>query len=527
MYIVKYGERYLHDPKTPDCILNDLSLDCEENSCGFCEFTMYPTHPLYDTLREHNCEITVYEDDELLFTGFIYELGKNFQLEYNVKCKGVLGYLSESIVRPYGVPGGDRTYTDIREYFTWLINNHNSQVDESRQFRIGKIESYNFDVERFYPSNKSYSNTWDEINERLIGENGIGGYVRVRDEGVRYIDYIYDYSDVNTQILDFGVNLTDYTHTDDSLELATFIIPTGNRTSDTGYEHYENTKYGPYYGIIPTNDREPVPDKSYYILKYVREDFTTEDSAGYNMWPMYENCGRLTEFESGVTYYEYDVYQSTADSALTIRGISGYEFDNTRKKYPNGDDFAMKDDMVYSISAVAKYGWIGYTHSNTAINTRAGLVSEAISALNDRIEPRRTITINAIDMHLLNPDIRPIRIGEFIRVRSKPHNIDSYFLCRGIELDLNKPDNSKYTLGCLPDTYTDSQKKTINILNSSVTNQFETTNKPVSKIDAKKTNDKIDAVTLTYEDGTTNTYKYSFNEEGDVTKFGDIPIVWS
>ena len=90
MYFVKYGKNYLHDPRTDDYILLDLTLDCEENSCGYCDFTIYPNHPMYGKLRERDADnpIEVYDGDILLFAGFIYNLGEEFYLDGHVKCKG-------------------------------------------------------------------------------------------------------------------------------------------------------------------------------------------------------------------------------------------------------------------------------------------------------------------------------------------------------------------------------------------------------------------------------------------------------
>ena len=40
-----------------------------------------------------------------------------------------------------------------------------------------------------------------------------GGYLRIRHEaGVRYLDYLWDYGGVNTQVIRFGENLLDLTH---------------------------------------------------------------------------------------------------------------------------------------------------------------------------------------------------------------------------------------------------------------------------------------------------------------------------
>ena len=94
MYFVKYGKEYLHDPRIQDCVIFEPSLECEKNTCGFFDFTIYPDNPLHDKLKERDSSnpIEVYDDDILLFSGFIYELGKEFYLSGQVKCKGELAY---------------------------------------------------------------------------------------------------------------------------------------------------------------------------------------------------------------------------------------------------------------------------------------------------------------------------------------------------------------------------------------------------------------------------------------------------
>ena len=50
MYRVLYGDKLLHDPRSDVYYLAELSLDQNQNECGYCEFTMSPRHPLYDAL---------------------------------------------------------------------------------------------------------------------------------------------------------------------------------------------------------------------------------------------------------------------------------------------------------------------------------------------------------------------------------------------------------------------------------------------------------------------------------------------
>ena len=492
MYFVKYGKEYLHDPRSKGYMLLDLTIDCEENSCGYCDFTIYPDHPMYGKLRERDADnpIEVYDDDILLFAGFIYELGKEFYLNGQVRCKGELDYLSESIVRPYSTLQrgyGNLAPYSLNSYFEWLIDQHNKQVSDNKQFKIGHVYLSNLDKNNYiYAENDMYPSTVEEISEKLI--NVYGGYLQVRHEnGSRYIDYIAEWSDENTQILDFGVNLTDYTETDDSSSLATYVVPMGASMSSTDYDYND--------GYFVTSDTSPVKGKEYYtrasrytecsgltsfdygVTYYetqgstetfiITSDTTPNSSKKYYIRSnIYSICpDDISAFESGTTYYEYNEANDESRLLLTLNGYPDNYLHST--KYIN------KGDLIYSVNGVKKYGWIGKTVQNAAIATKKELYQQGLIELINAESPKRTIEIKAVDMHFVNSDIKPIRIGEYVRVRSAPHNLDSYFLCREISLDLNNPENSTYILGSTYDTLTGEQNKRAKELNSKLNKQYD------------------------------------------------------
>lgn len=450
MYFVKYGKEYLHDPRVDNCSLSDLSLTGEENSCGYLDFTISPFHPMYGKLRERdaNNPIEVYDNDILLFFGFIYELGKEFLLDGHVKCKGDLDYLSESVVRPYSTIQkgyGTTVPHSVNEYFQWLIEQHNSQVEPNKQFIVGINTSASLVSNNYvFEESIEYPNTLDEIKNKLL--KILGGYIRVRKvNGLRYIDYISELKDYNAQILDFGVNLTDYSQVDNSNDLATFIVPLGSKISETEYSYDD--------GYFVTSDTSVDSNKKYY----------TKNEKNYN------ECHDLTAFESGTTYYEYNEYNDESDLPLTIEGISNGSISDV--------DYKVNGDMIYCDSAIKKYGWIGYSETFSGIKIKEYLAIDGVASLKKKVSPKRTIEIKAVDMHLINPDIKPIRIGEYVRVRSVPHNLDSYFLCVDIDLNLNNPEDSIYTLGTTFDTLTGQQNKMINELNSKVLKNYEIASK--------------------------------------------------
>lgn len=535
MYFVKYGNEYLHDPRVDKCMLLDLSLDCEENSCGYCDFTIYPDHPMYNKIKERDADnpVEVYDDNTLLFAGFIYELGKEFYLDGHVKCKGELDYLSESIVRPYStlpIEYGNQAPDTIDGYFKWLIEQHNGQVSVNKKFVVGvsqggALSKYNY----IFRENRQYPKTIDEISEKLLNNDNVGGYLRTRHEnGIRYIDYLSEWTESNTQILDFGINLTDYTQTDDSADIATFVIPLGAKMKDTNYSYYN--------GYFKSSDETMDLEKEYYTQSYEQckkmlsfeegvtyyekevDTFVTSDTSpveGIDYYTKSEDSDYYTrqdisKFVSGVTYYEQEDYYVVtsdttpsddktyyilrSDSYSLVSELGRFKKHDVYYEYYNGLDesdlsltitgltdgetseagYIKSGDMIYSESAVRKYGWIGTTYEDADLTEKESLLEAGLLVLKELVSPKRTIEIKAVDMHLVNPSIKPIKVGEYVRVRSRPHGLDSYFLCTSIDLDLNNPENSTYTLGTTFDTLTGQQNKKINELNAAVDKQYET-----------------------------------------------------
>lgn len=117
---------------------------------------------------------------------------------------GELSFLLDTIQRPYSFQGNPN------DLFKNFINNHNSQVEDTKKFEIRNCDvpdSNNY-INR---ENSDYSNTLDAINDKLIDLNG--GYLEtgpLADEK-RYIDYISNYTHINSQNIIFGENLLDIT----------------------------------------------------------------------------------------------------------------------------------------------------------------------------------------------------------------------------------------------------------------------------------------------------------------------------
>lgn len=142
-------------------------------------------------------------------------------------------------------------------------------------------------------------------------------------------------------------------------------------------------------------------------------------------------------------------------------------------------DITKWGDVVYSISGVQRYGYREYSYSNTDITTQSYLLDSACIQLQKLLSPSLTLDIQAVDMALFVDGFDHLDIGQAVRVRSKPHNIDEYLMVTSIDLDLQDPGNTEYTLGVTYDTLTGQQSAYLKSLNSGINSALDS----VEKID--------------------------------------------
>lgn len=225
MYTITCDEYILSDPRHEDLIVDSPKLNLEVNKNGSLEFTIYPSHPYYDRLNKLKSIVTVYQDNKAIFKGRIIDDELGFYNEKHVTVEGILGFLLDSIQEPFEYQGS------VADLFVQFINNHNSQVDSFQKFRIGNITVVdpNDYINR---SSTDYLTTKEAIESRLL--ETCGGYLNIRYEREgNYIDYLVDFEDTSTQIIEFGENLIDLTQKIDAINIKTGIIPLGAKLKDS------------------------------------------------------------------------------------------------------------------------------------------------------------------------------------------------------------------------------------------------------------------------------------------------------
>lgn len=162
-----------------------------------------------------------------MFTVFVMlSESMDFYNNRDLYCEGELAYFNDSTQPPAEFSG-----KSIRAYLEELIRVHNSKVGANRQFSIGAVTVVDENFPTYYTNN---DNTMAILNALI---EKYGGHMRVRKvDGVRYLDYLAEYPDTCSQVIQFGSNMIDFTKQWDSSEFATVIVPLGNRLDDSPIE---------------------------------------------------------------------------------------------------------------------------------------------------------------------------------------------------------------------------------------------------------------------------------------------------
>ena len=351
MYRVYCNNSPLYDLRDEDLVLISPIVKIGENTAGSFEFSILPKHPHYEEVNELTSVITAYDGDEEIFCGRVVEITKDLYNRKKVICEGELAYFNDSIQRPAKYQG-----LTVRGYLETLVNIHNQQVKNQgidKTFKVGAVTVQ--DNNDYVYKYTNWESTLEVIKTDLL--NTYGGYLRIRKEnGVRYIDYLADYPNTNTQVIEFGSNLLDFTHDMVASDIVTAVIPLGARLED------------------------------------------------------------VTEVEG-------------LDAYLTIKDING------------GVDY------VYSQEAVKSYGWIFKTVKWDDVHVADNLLKKGNEYLTDIQFAQITLTVSAVDLHMLHVDMERIKVLDEIRVTSSPNGLDRFFPVSEMTIYLDKPSNNKLTLG--------------------------------------------------------------------------------
>jgi len=201
-------------------------LTLEDNGAGSLTVTIPPQNVAYHSIVRMVTDISVQKDGEEIWAGRVLSESEDFYRNRVLYCEGELAFFNDTTQPPAEYSG-----LTVRGYLEKLIFVHNSKAAANRQFAVGAVTVVDENFPTYYTN---YENTMSLINA-MVEE--YGGHIRGRKgNGIRYVDYLKDYPDTCSQVIQFGSNMIDFTKQWDSSEFATVIVPLGNRLEDSPIE---------------------------------------------------------------------------------------------------------------------------------------------------------------------------------------------------------------------------------------------------------------------------------------------------
>jgi hypothetical protein len=216
-YRLTYGDKTLFDPYTDDRV-HDARLTAKVNNPDYLDFTLPPGHSLYGEVRERGELVRLEWDGACLFLGEVESVEDGIDGERDVACVGALSWLGDTVVRPYSTVAGEAGLTapdTVDGLFEWYVGQHNGHcLDSRRRFSVGANQGAALDANNHvYRASEQLPATWDEIDDKILST--LGGYVSVGYDPLTVSLYA-DVHETNAQMIDFGVNITDFSRRTDS-----------------------------------------------------------------------------------------------------------------------------------------------------------------------------------------------------------------------------------------------------------------------------------------------------------------------
>lgn len=241
MYQIKCDDFILYDQREDELIVGNPKCKLEVNTVGSASFDIYATHPYYDRPQKLRSVFEISQDGFVIFRGRMTEDSRDFDNMKAIDIEGAMAYFNDSIVRPFAFPEdweGNAAYNTAKQsgnvvefFLNWLIENHNSQVEEFQQFKLGNVTVS--DPNNYISfENSDYENTWATLENKLF-KGSLGGYlcIRYEDDG-NYIDYVADFEYTNIQRIEYGKNLLDIKSDSDATETYSAVLPLGMKIKD-------------------------------------------------------------------------------------------------------------------------------------------------------------------------------------------------------------------------------------------------------------------------------------------------------
>lgn len=184
-----------------------------------CDFSIPLGHEHYNLGTLMTSNVTVYENDEMIFYGRITEISYDFHNTKSYYCEGALAFLNDTVQQDEVI---DKI--GVADLFRKIIANHNLIMPNSRQLEIGNI---NIDNRPLYEVDLTRQMSYSMLQSKCI--NVESGYLYVTNG--RTVNWVKSIGRTAETSISFGLNLLDITQNINVSDIKTVVVGTGQLVS--------------------------------------------------------------------------------------------------------------------------------------------------------------------------------------------------------------------------------------------------------------------------------------------------------
>ena len=199
------------------------------NSIDAFSFTIYPSNVGFDELRTYKTLVRVFNTARNRYEYYgrvLYSnptMSESGVISKDVTCEDYFGFFCDS-QQEYVE---EKNWT-LMELLGHIVNVHNSQVEDYKQFKIGEVTVT-------APNDNIYigiqrENTWNTLNDKLL--DTLGGELRYRvEEDGLYLDYLTQIGEDKPTAIQLSHNMKSISKENDPTRIVTRLIPLGAKIS--------------------------------------------------------------------------------------------------------------------------------------------------------------------------------------------------------------------------------------------------------------------------------------------------------
>ena len=393
IYEVYLNDNLLYYPNDDSYSIINSKLETALNEAGSFECDIPQNNMRYTDFDNgqqlRSGVITVLKDGVEIFCGEVREVTQNFDFTKHIYAVGELAYLFDSI-QPQAKYQGT-----ISDMFSALLTNHNNQVETRKQFQMGNVLVTDPNGYIYHFTNRE--DTLTDIREKLC--NTLDGYLKIRKvSGVKYLDLIplSSYGSYCTQEIQFGENMLDYSANYTANDIATCVIPLGerfdedHRTADAieGLDEYLTIK-----GTTTDSYHAQTNDDFVYIQSAVNTFGWVRVVKHWDDVTIAENLKtKAEEWLTSAQYAKLELNLSAVDLALLNSDIESFEVGDTvhawAEPYNMDTTFPVRKKTIYLNDLSKNNIVLSNTETSKSYTSQ---VSDAVSQVRDDIPQTFTL----------------------------------------------------------------------------------------------------------------------------------------